>query len=408
MTVWVIVPMVVSAAAISTMSSSRPCSRFGLGRFTRSLAALMLGVLFAVTAHATINAALQMQTGNPTNATATTSNHVNYLIQRDQYAMDYNDTTREPNWVAWDLTTGDVGGSGRSNFIVDTGLPAGFYQVLTTDYSGSGYDRGHLCPSADRTVSPADNQVVFTMSNMMPQAPDNNQGVWASFETYSRTLAAAGNEVLLIAGPSLFGGSTIASGVAIPGYTWKIALVVPLGSGTALSRIDANTRIIALKIPNTAGVRSTPWQNFVVSVATGASATYATADGIMSCTISDGDDMLDITLEKATYNFLKGSIKGVVKTMAKMGISTVQSYRGAQIFEAVGLHESVVERYFTWTPSRIGGKLRKAAFKALSRSALPAESISSTRVTAPLALTHTLTMIRKSASRSFFSLDTAS
>jgi DNA/RNA endonuclease G (NUC1) len=227
----------------------------------------MLGVLFAVTARATINAALQMQTGNPTNATATASNHVNYLIQRDQYAMDYNDTTREPNWVAWDLTTGDVGSSGRSSFIVDTGLPAGFYQVLTTDYSGSGYDRGHLCPSADRTVTAADNQVVFTMSNMMPQAPDNNQGVWASFETYSRSLAAAGNEVLLIAGPSLFGGSTIASGVAIPGYTWKIALVVPLGSGSALSRIDANTRIIALKIPNTAGVRSTPWQNFVVSVA---------------------------------------------------------------------------------------------------------------------------------------------
>ena len=41
--------------------------------------------------------------------------------------------------------------------------------------------------------------------------------------------------------------------------------------------------------------------------------------------------------------------------MAKMGISTVQSYRGAQIFEAVGLHRSVIDRYFTWTPSRIGG-----------------------------------------------------
>ena len=41
--------------------------------------------------------------------------------------------------------------------------------------------------------------------------------------------------------------------------------------------------------------------------------------------------------------------------MAKMGISTVQSYRGAQIFEAVGLHQSVIDKYFTWTPSRIGG-----------------------------------------------------
>ena len=59
--------------------------------------------------------------------------------------------------------------------------------------------------------------------------------------------------------------------------------------------------------------------------------------------------------KKAIKNFVKASIKGVVKTMAKMGISTVQSYRGAQIFEAVGLHHSVVDRYFTWTPSRIGG-----------------------------------------------------
>ena len=59
--------------------------------------------------------------------------------------------------------------------------------------------------------------------------------------------------------------------------------------------------------------------------------------------------------KKAVKNFIKGSIKGVVKTMAKMGISTVQSYRGAQIFEAVGLHQTVIDRYFTWTPSRIGG-----------------------------------------------------
>ena len=73
------------------------------------------------------------------------------------------------------------------------------------------------------------------------------------------------------------------------------------------------------------------------------------------------DDMIaqgmlpDLDHKKAVKNFIKASIKGVVKTMAKMGISTVQSYRGAQIFEAIGLHKSVIDRYFTWTPSRIGG-----------------------------------------------------
>jgi glutamate synthase (NADPH) large chain len=72
--------------------------------------------------------------------------------------------------------------------------------------------------------------------------------------------------------------------------------------------------------------------------------------------------------KKAVKNFLKASIKGVVKTMAKMGISTVQSYRGAQIFEAVGLHESVIDKFFTWTPSRIGGTdLEGIAFEQLSR-----------------------------------------
>ncbi|WP_224982870.1 glutamate synthase large subunit [Geomonas agri] len=62
-----------------------------------------------------------------------------------------------------------------------------------------------------------------------------------------------------------------------------------------------------------------------------------------------------IDYKKGVKNFVKASIKGIVKTMAKMGISTIQSYRGAQICEAVGLHQSVIERYFTWTPSRIGG-----------------------------------------------------
>lgn len=73
------------------------------------------------------------------------------------------------------------------------------------------------------------------------------------------------------------------------------------------------------------------------------------------------DDMISqgmlrgISHEKAVKNFIKAATKGVVKTLSKMGISTIQSYRGAQIFEAVGLNQEFVDRYFTWTPSRIGG-----------------------------------------------------
>jgi len=74
--------------------------------------------------------------------------------------------------------------------------------------------------------------------------------------------------------------------------------------------------------------------------------------------------------KKAVKNYIKAVVKGVVKTMAKMGISTVPSYRGAQIFEAVGLHQSVIEKYFTWTPSRIGGTdLNGIARELLARHA---------------------------------------
>ncbi|MDP0494800.1 MAG: glutamate synthase large subunit [Verrucomicrobiota bacterium JB024] len=66
-------------------------------------------------------------------------------------------------------------------------------------------------------------------------------------------------------------------------------------------------------------------------------------------------NMLDMDFDKAVYNYLKGAIKGVVKTMAKMGISTVASYRGAQIFEAVGLNSSIIQKYFRGTASRIEG-----------------------------------------------------
>ena len=70
----------------------------------------------------------------------------------------------------------------------------------------------------------------------------------------------------------------------------------------------------------------------------------------------------------AIKKYIKATIKGVVKTMAKMGISTIQSYRGAQIFEAVGLNSEVVNKYFTWTASRIQGiGLEVIALEALAR-----------------------------------------
>ena len=89
--------------------------------------------------------------------------------------------------------------------------------------------------------------------------------------------------------------------------------------------------------------------------------------------------------KKAVKNFIKAAIKGVVKTMAKMGISTIQSYHGAQIFEAIGLNTEVVEKYFTWTPSRIQGVgLEVVAAEALARHhrAFPARDAVNTELDA--------------------------
>lgn len=238
---------------------------------SRSLIAVCVGVLTFSTfqAQATIDADLQMQLGNPSGATADPNNHSHYLIQRTVEAIDYNDYLGLPNWASWDLTADDIGSSGRSpDFGTDTSLPPGFYEVTTTDYSGVGYDRGHMCPSADRTDNDADNELVFLMSNIIPQAPSNNSGVWGAFEGYCRSLAQSGNELLIICGPSGFNGSLIqpSQRVLIPQYVWKVVVVVPTGSGSALSRITAATRVIAIKIPNNNSV-SSPWQNYITSAA---------------------------------------------------------------------------------------------------------------------------------------------
>ena len=213
---------------------------------------------------------LQMQLGNPSGATADTNNHTHFLIQRPIEAMDYNDTLGEPNWASWDLTAGDANGAvdRQDSFAADTNLPASFHLVGPNDYAHSGYDRGHLCPSADRTDSTNDNDMTFLMDNMMPQTSDNNSGTWNNFEAYCRSQATGTNnyEVLIICGPSGFTGAKINTNgyVWIPQYTWKIAVIVPPGAGTATNRITATNRVICIKVPNTNGVSSV-WQNFITS-----------------------------------------------------------------------------------------------------------------------------------------------
>ncbi len=240
-----------------------------------SKTSLLLTIICAVSlfvavcpAGATINTTLQMQLGNPSGATVDPANHNHYLIQRTVEAMDFADSLGELTWSSWDLTAADMGTATRStSYYTDTNLPSGFYRVKDADYVYAGYDRGHMCPSLDRTDTTPNNKLVFFMSNILPQYSDLNQGPWEAFEYYCQAQANAGNEMLILSGPSSLTGARIPSGKAvIPGYTWKIAVVVPAGSGTALSRITTATRVIAVKMPNVAGVRSVPWTNYITSV----------------------------------------------------------------------------------------------------------------------------------------------
>jgi glutamate synthase (NADPH/NADH) large chain/glutamate synthase (ferredoxin) len=79
------------------------------------------------------------------------------------------------------------------------------------------------------------------------------------------------------------------------------------------------------------------------------------AQGHIARPTADGDDPVQLSAEEAAQNTVKAIGKGLLKTISKMGISTIQSYRGAQIFEAVGLERELIDRHFTGTASRIGG-----------------------------------------------------
>lgn len=214
-----------------------------------------------------------MGMGNPSGAVANTASPDNYLMDKLMYTISYNRTKETPNWVSWHLSTAWKGGAARSSsFLTDQTLPSGWYRVSTNDYTSSGFDRGHMCPSDDRDYSSAENQVTFTMTNIVPQAPANNQGPWAQLETYCRTLAAAGNELYLISGPGGTGGAgtngsktVLTNGVAVPNYTWKVAVVLPIGTSDA-ARVTSATRVIAIQIPNNQTVLGTSWGQYRVSV----------------------------------------------------------------------------------------------------------------------------------------------
>jgi endonuclease G len=242
------------------------------GRFLLASALLAFATIFSFSKK-TAAYGVHLTMGNPSGATTSTANSNNYLMEKSQYALSYSNSKRIANWVSWQLNSSWLGSAPRQDdFRADTTLPSGWYRVTSSDYTGSGFDRGHMTPSADRTNTISNNSATFLMTNMVPQAPDNNQGYWAQLENYSRTLVNQGNELYIISGSYGQGGSgsngsasTIAGGkIVVPARLWKIIVVTTPGTG--VSGVNSNTRVIAIDTPNTQGNRSTSWGNFRTTV----------------------------------------------------------------------------------------------------------------------------------------------
>jgi len=218
---------------------------------------------------------IHLTLGNPSNAVANTAQATNYLMAKPQFALSYNSERGIPNWVSWHLDASWVGSAKRQDdYRADVSLPAGWYHVseLDYDFASNGFDRGHNCPSGDRTNSVADNSATFLMTNMIPQAPRNNQFTWGSLEDYCRKLASQGNELYIIMGNYGVGGTgsagyrtTIAGGkVTVPSNIWKVVVVLPNGDDD-INRITSTTRVIAINTPNDNSV-NTSWGIYRTSV----------------------------------------------------------------------------------------------------------------------------------------------
>ena len=200
--------------------------------------------------------------GNPTGAAKSADN---YLLKRPQYTLSYNRSKGEANWVAWHIDAQDLGKEDRGNFRPDPDLPTD-WQVGPNDYRGSGYDRGHICPSGDRTGSREDNDATFYMSNMLPQTAELNRAVWADFENALRDIVRQGNEIYVVAGGSGAAGTIAGGKVTVPQICWKVALILPEGKND-LQRINAQTRVITIAMPNVAEqkLKDGDWRQYIVT-----------------------------------------------------------------------------------------------------------------------------------------------
>lgn len=168
-------------------------------------------------------------------------------LQRQSFVVWYHVERNIPIFVAWSLSHNDLGANRRprsQTFLTDFGCPRP--RAKSSDYTRSGYQRGHLCPSADRSANDASMRATFIMSNVAPMTPRLNQMSWAQAEEYARIVARGGHRCQMVAG-SLMPDSVrqwLKLGhVAIPDSFFR-ACVVPDSPNLSVFWLMANDSVV--------------------------------------------------------------------------------------------------------------------------------------------------------------------
>lgn len=181
---------------------------------------------------------LQNQNNNfffdPTNKTPTSEfilpkhNPEDMVLHKEAFSLLYNVKTKQADWVAYELTLDEVFGTETersNNFKTDKEVPLG--AANNEDYKKSGYDRGHLAPAADMKFSKTAMEESFLFTNISPQSPSFNRGIWSSLEATVRYWAVINEAVLIISGPIFNTEEYLTIGtnfIAIPAAFYKIIL----------------------------------------------------------------------------------------------------------------------------------------------------------------------------------------
>jgi endonuclease G len=194
-----------------------------------------------------------------------------HLMIKPQYALSYNRSRNVANWVGWRLDAASFGDAPRhrGKFLADSALPDGWYRVQHDDYTGSGFDRGHMVRSEERTRNPDDNKATFLLTNILPQRHELNAGPWLRLEEACQELAQKERRVLFLIAGGLFDererpAATIGKDVAVPDAFFKVAVVLEPGQGPG--DVGPATRVIAVVMPNETGILDQGWGQYRTTV----------------------------------------------------------------------------------------------------------------------------------------------